>query len=851
MDAPLDSLLERSTWTRELARRLVRDADEADELVQQTWVAALEKPPSRSIPIKSWIAGVMRNLAREGRRGDARRTERERAAARGEVDCSREGLVEKLETHRALVAAVATLGEPSRSTILMRYFEGLSPREIARRTNTPVRTVHTRLHRALHELRRKLDTRYDERSAWLLALAPLARAKHATLAAWGAVILDAKLKVVCVAVAAIGVASFFALRSIRGVAPSTDVVRASAGSVAGTTASDEVARELSTAQRTEVAQPVANRSSETMPAVAEQGLLHGRVLDATGASLPGVLVHWSPFGGGTPIDATAPSARDGRFEMPLPGGGGTLECADERYAVVLGPTIFDASSDGEHVLVVAPRIRIAGQVTDSSGQALEGVVVSLWLPHNFRARFAEALTSSSDVRCDARSDAQGQFTLESVPAIEGANLIAELEGYTGPLLDLPQNDKFDLAIVMTPRGAGELLSGVVLDVDGNVVEGAHVVLGEANASTDAHGNFTLLLASAGDSSIVRAAHTGSLSGEVRRLGDANNGRGAWPDPLVIRLGGAPLSITGRVVDAEDQPISDAEVWTEDKTEFGRIQRRRDNARFLLDVSAEQLARGEEWFERKIRTDGNGRFELKGLLARSYSLRVVHATTLDFASTAPIAAGAKDVVIRIERVEHRARVAGHVVSRAGVPVAEASVEAVVRIDPPAGSPNGSRTLELRGITVVTDSEGWFEMHDVPMLARALYVSSAACVGKQFELAADADCEHLKLVVTMNCQVQIDLRDSRVEATSAKLLDAGGNELACQVYHGDLSMASKVVDLSTGRSEVFTVTEDARTLVLQAASGAYEPSADGKYFVATVREVARREIHLVPGSVNVLH
>jgi hypothetical protein len=475
------------------------------------------------------------------------------------------------------------------------------------------------------------------------------------------------------------------------------------------------------------------------------------------------------------------------------------------------------------------------------------------LPENFRSRFDASLDSSSDVRWVTITNAHGEFTFDAAPAIDGGNAIggatltARFEGYFGMQIGVPPVDTFDIELVLKPhQDPSELLSGTVVDGAGATVEGAHVALGDASAATDAHGRFTLLLVKAGDASVVRAVHAGSLPGEVKRTGDSSAKREDWPDPLVIQLGGPALAIVGHVVDADDKPVTDAEVWSEDKSAFGRVEQIDGNRAFRLDVSAEQLVRGESWFERPGRTDGDGRFELAGLLPRSYSLCALRNATLDFVNTAPIQAGSKDVVIRLPRIERRARVAGRVVSRSGAPVAEANVEVRMRADL-TSSARGS--IDLRGMTVVTDQDGRFEMRDVPRVAHEIYVTGAACVGKQFDLAASADFEHLEFVVALECQAKIDLLDENRAATFARVLDGDGNELACQVYHGSLSMASKMIVLTDGRSEIFTVTEDARTLVLQAFSGAWEEAADGN-MRQTTREVARRELHLVPGDVNVI-
>ena len=65
--------------------------------------------------------------------------------------------------------------EPYRSVLLLRFYEGLAPSEIARRRDVPAATVRSQLHRGLETLRGALDERYgDDRRRWALAAVPLA-----------------------------------------------------------------------------------------------------------------------------------------------------------------------------------------------------------------------------------------------------------------------------------------------------------------------------------------------------------------------------------------------------------------------------------------------------------------------------------------------------------------------------------------------------------------------------------------------------------------------------------------------------------------------------------------------------
>jgi RNA polymerase sigma-70 factor (ECF subfamily) len=79
-------LLREHAWLRRLAYSLAADPGSADDLVQDTWVAALEHPPRTSADgVRAWLASVARNLARGRRRRGANAKARERSAARPEA----------------------------------------------------------------------------------------------------------------------------------------------------------------------------------------------------------------------------------------------------------------------------------------------------------------------------------------------------------------------------------------------------------------------------------------------------------------------------------------------------------------------------------------------------------------------------------------------------------------------------------------------------------------------------------------------------------------------------------------------------------------------------------------------
>src|SRR5262245_4977138 len=87
---------------RALARELVRDASTADDLVQDAWLALLERGTDvRSL--SSWLATVARRLATRERRSGARRARREESVGRPEAGPSTAEILAREETRRRVV----------------------------------------------------------------------------------------------------------------------------------------------------------------------------------------------------------------------------------------------------------------------------------------------------------------------------------------------------------------------------------------------------------------------------------------------------------------------------------------------------------------------------------------------------------------------------------------------------------------------------------------------------------------------------------------------------------------------------------------------------------------------------
>lgn len=174
-------LIEHADFVRALARRLLADADAAEDVAQESLLAALVRPPRSAGRLRAWLASVARRQATQRLRADGRRRAREDAvAAAAAAPTSPAEVVEREAARAAVVRALLAVPEPSRAVLLATYYEGLPPRRIAARLGVPVETVRTRHRRGIAALRRRLEE--DEGlagSTFALALAPLARGPRA------------------------------------------------------------------------------------------------------------------------------------------------------------------------------------------------------------------------------------------------------------------------------------------------------------------------------------------------------------------------------------------------------------------------------------------------------------------------------------------------------------------------------------------------------------------------------------------------------------------------------------------------------------------------------------------------
>jgi len=168
---------DRSQWVahteglRGLARHLA-GPDDADDHVQDTWVAALDKPPPTRSP-RAWFRQVLRNSVRARARRARRWDELQPLVVQDESAPRPDEHAEAEEVSRVVAEVLNDLDEPYRIVLRERFYGDRSLTEIAEHLGCPDGTVRWRVHEGLRRMRQELDRRFGTRSRWYGAVVVL------------------------------------------------------------------------------------------------------------------------------------------------------------------------------------------------------------------------------------------------------------------------------------------------------------------------------------------------------------------------------------------------------------------------------------------------------------------------------------------------------------------------------------------------------------------------------------------------------------------------------------------------------------------------------------------------------
>lgn len=167
------ALIEHASFVRALAFGVLGRDDLTDDALQETYLAALRRPAAPDGRLRAWLGSVGRRRALDLYRGESARRRHEASAPPARSSAAPDVLVERAELGRRMAQAVLALDAPYRDALLLRYYEGLAPREIARRLRLPVETVRTHVKRGIARLRDVLDADGQGRERWLAGIGAL------------------------------------------------------------------------------------------------------------------------------------------------------------------------------------------------------------------------------------------------------------------------------------------------------------------------------------------------------------------------------------------------------------------------------------------------------------------------------------------------------------------------------------------------------------------------------------------------------------------------------------------------------------------------------------------------------
>ncbi len=624
-------------WVHTVARNLVRDRSRAEDVAQETVLAALATPPADARDaqrLRAWLGRVAFNLSQLAARQGARRLAREMRAARAEALSSAADHAESAGVSERIAAAILGLEEPYRTAVELRYFEGLSMADIAARTGTTELAVRKRLWRARGKLREVLESIGPEpdclaggrRKGFLAALLPFLRGARS-----GATSLPLPAALGAVLVVTLGATLWFSTdsgqqpvdRTLAQGSASTDALARGAvrvplpgGAPEGREALDRDSRRESLPLPGTIGfvVPLPDETTSTSAAA----LFRGSVLDLEGLPLAGLQIVERT----RPEEVLGTSASHGRFAVRLGTLPATLAARGSGHAPVRTVRVEAGMEGWEHLLVAVPAFDLGARVCDEGGRGLAGASLEIVCHDSAWVRFGAFVQLDSEVLGSALSEADGAFRLADVPLARGFSLRTTRAGFE------PDERPTTALVTGEPivlRRSGIIVSGIVRRATGEPAGGAHVRLGLARTRTDEDGRFELGVRVCLEDSALESWEEGTEPARLPHFGARlRDGR----NEVELVLGQALDSISGTLVDEEGS----VEAWSIAAFHMGTEE----------DGPGEPAA--------VSRTDSRGDFHLGGLSPGEYALVACEPRTLRRACVAPVASGSSRLEIRAPRAD---------------------------------------------------------------------------------------------------------------------------------------------------------------------------------------------------------
>lgn len=145
-----------------VAYGVLGDGERSGDAVQEAFMRAWQRLSELEQPERfgAWLCGIVRNLAHDAQRR-AWRERRAREALPIAIFASRAddpiAHLEDCENEQRLSAALEKLDEITRTAVVLRYYNGMTSKQIAALLDLPPAAIDMRLSRARQTLRRELS----------------------------------------------------------------------------------------------------------------------------------------------------------------------------------------------------------------------------------------------------------------------------------------------------------------------------------------------------------------------------------------------------------------------------------------------------------------------------------------------------------------------------------------------------------------------------------------------------------------------------------------------------------------------------------------------------------------------
>jgi RNA polymerase sigma-70 factor (ECF subfamily) len=803
-----------------VARHLTRDRTLAEDLLQTTFLTAMEKASTfdDERPLRPWLAGILLRHARHQMRKSARTPDAYRLEPRKERDPGR--LVEERELEAEVEKALLTLPEKYRQILVQRLKDGIPSKEIARNMGRSPGVVRMQIHRGLDLLKKALPQslltalfgfRWSRRALASVRGKVLANAgalSPATLSPMvmvgGLVVFNKMLLITTGAAILIGASVlvfWISDTENEGARP----LRGEAFTVAGPVNDPALPQDFVQPSARDI-EPVPPRNGAAEASILrEPDTVKGRVLDYRGEPVSGVRVLT-----GREEDELIESDDSGRFELPGEYEEANLDVASPHVLVRSGREL-----EGEGLLlVVAPRTDLHGVVVDENNQPLEGTQVVVRAVR--LVDFPEILdrTTRPVHFQPVFTDEQGRFELEQLPG-GCAALRMEKHGYRiqsypiGP--ESFGNQRFTLHTLASEVIA---LTGWVEDHTQRMVPDVLVGFGRLDTRTDDWGAFRIEYHKEDipeHGARLYAAKPGYRTKMIPGFG-TRPGDLAQQIEIVLRLDGPAMQISGHLFDTGGTPLQGFLIlpWGEEYLAGLRTAEDlavADGHAGPNDVPPWTVPPGARAYSI---TDRRGSFLLGGLDDRAYRLRVFNADAGIAMTTTPILAGSRNVEIRIP-VDAFREVKGIVVDHRSEPVSGVLVRTSMR----RWENSQDNFWDDNMKAVRTGEDGHFEFSKVCRLdTLMLYVDGDDICNFSTRIAPEGRSTGLILVVERRCYFRVELSDPSL-AQSFHVLDENGERLEITEHTGEggtRGFRDTPFPFREGKTEVVSVSDRACTLQL---------------------------------------